>query len=71
MRGGGRLRFSARQVLEEWDAVLGSIHLVVEQEVSRDTRSGSPFGRRAGRVGAESPSGRRAVGRVLVGGGRW
>lgn len=58
MRGGGRLRFSARQVLNEWDAVLDSIHVVIQQEKLRGTPPDPPFGRRSRRGGTESPSGR-------------
>ncbi|KRC52201.1 hypothetical protein ASE16_03940 [Leifsonia sp. Root227] len=67
LRGGGRLRFSAAQVLNEWQTVLDSIHAVVRQEESRDTLPISPFGRSIGRAGAGSPS-KRSRGAAATGG---
>ena len=57
--GAGRLRFSAKQVLSEWDSVLDGIRAVVRQEMSRDTPMARPFGRRTQRQDAGLPFERR------------
>lgn len=59
VRGGSRLRFSARQVLNEWDAVLDCIRHVERQEGSRDTPSAAPFARNWAPGAAKAPSERR------------
>ncbi|QIZ97933.1 type IV toxin-antitoxin system AbiEi family antitoxin domain-containing protein [Leifsonia sp. PS1209] len=61
--GAGRLRFSAKQVLSEWDSVLDGIRAVVRQEMSRDTPMARPFGRRTQRKAAGFPFERSAEGR--------
>ncbi len=57
--GAGRLRFSAKQVLSEWDSVLDGIRAVVRQEMSRDTPVARPFRRRTQRKAAGFPFERR------------